>query len=483
MPSSIKVIGRDAFKNLPISRVNIPNLSTWCNIQFKGPYSNPMARSGNLYVNNEEVKELKIPDNVTEIKSYAFINGTNLTSVTLNPSVQSIGTRAFADCMQIKSISIPGNVIQIGKAAFTCGYLDRLSGTFTDPSTSELRKVTLEYGTDIIEIEKDAFPSISQLICNRPLDGIEIKTTQLWDLSIGNNVTKIPASKFKGAKYLTSLSLGNSIKIIEDEAFSGCSRLKEVIIPPSVEVIGASAFAGASNLSSIIMGPNVKNIDEKAYDLCPASTVSITAQTPPVAPDNTFSNYTGVLYVQGQTTVDAYYDADYCWHQFEGIVMIEPTGIDMGNSPTNLMGKPGDSFQLTATLVPADVTLPHVFWRSTNPAIATVDNNGLVTLHADTSEVMAAAEDGNGTTVRSCKIVAESLYTNGPVAEVTVTDMSTPTGIGNMFDNGESGDIDFDALIEVYTLQGVRVSDRMKNLVAGVYIVRQGKNIKKILVK
>lgn len=106
-----------------------------------------------------------------------------------------------------------------------------------------------------------------------------------------------------------------------------------------------------------------------------------------------------------------------------------------------------------------------------------------MTLHADTIEVMTAAEDGNGTTVRSCKIVAESLYTNGPVAEMTVTDTSTPTGIGNMFDNGESGDIDFDAPIEVYTLQGVRVSDRMKNLVVGIYIVRQGKNIKKILVK
>lgn len=70
IPSSIKVIGRDAFKVFSISRVNISNLSAWCNIQFKGPYSNPMARSGNLYVNNEEVKELKIPDNVTEIKSY-----------------------------------------------------------------------------------------------------------------------------------------------------------------------------------------------------------------------------------------------------------------------------------------------------------------------------------------------------------------------------------------------------------------------------
>lgn len=58
---------------------------------------------------------------------------------------------------------------------------------------------------------------------------------------------------------------------------------------------------------------------------------------------------------------------------------------------------------------------------------------------------MTAAEDGNETTVRSCKIVAESLYTNGPVAEVTVTVTSIPTGIGNMFDNGESGDIDFDA--------------------------------------
>ena len=187
--------------------------------------------------------------------------------------------------------------------------------------------------------------------------------------------------------------------------------------------------------------------------------------------------------MQGQTAADAYYDADYCWYQFEGHVMIEPTEIRTEGDKT-LSGKPGDTFQLTATLWPENVTLPQVFWRSTNPDIATVDANGLVTLHADMSGVMAMAEGDGDTDSRSCKIIAESLYADGPVAEFTVTDTSIPTGIDDVVnDSTPSGDIDFSAPVEVYNLQGARVADSMQNLANGIYIVRQGDNVKKIAVR
>lgn len=293
-------------------------------------------------------------------------------------------------------------------------------------------------------------------------------------------MTEIPAATFKNAYKLTSLTLGNSLTAIGDEAFSNCTALTDVVLPPSVETIGASAFAGNTKLTSIIMGHNVKTIGEKAYDLCPAQTVFITAQTPPTAPDNTFSNYTGNLYVQGQDAVNLYYDADFCWYQFEGHVMIEPTEMKVEGNKT-LTGKPGDTFQLTATLYPGNVTLPQIFWRSTNPDIATVDENGLVTLHADLSEVMAMAE-GDDDTSNSCKIIAESLYANGPVAEFTVN--NAQSGIDEIIEGATSSDgIDYNAPIEVFNLQGVRVADTIDNIATGIYIIRQGKNVQKVLVK
>ena len=124
-----------------------------------------------------------------------------------------------------------------------------------------------------------------------------------------------------------------------------------------------------------------------------------------------------------------------------------------------------------------------MFWRSTNPDIATVDENGLVTLHADMSEVMAMAEGDDDTTGHSCKIIAESLYADGPVAEFTVNDVTSGIEDVTADSGNESGDIDFSAPVEIYNLQGVRVSDSVENLANGIYIIRQGNNFTKIVVK
>ena len=470
IPSTLTWVGADAFNRNACEYVNISDLTAWCNIDFGNYDSNPASNSY-LCLNGERIEDLVIPESVNAIKDYAFYENGALKSVKFPDTLQRIGTGAFRECGGLTTVVIPGNVTYIGHYAFH-HYED----------LTRLKNITFAYGAEQIEIDTDAFPAPTSLSCDRPLESLTLDVSSLESLTIGNSVKEIPAAKFKGASKLTSLTLGNSLTAIGDEAFSGCTALTEVILPPSVETIGASAFAGNSKLASIIMGHKVTAIGEKAFNLCPAQTVSITAQTPPTAPDNTFSNYTGSLYVQGQQAADAYYDADYCWYQFEGQVMIEPTEFKVEGDKT-LNGKPGDTFQLKATLYPTDVTLPQVFWRSTNPDIATVDANGLVTLHADMSEVMAMAEGDDDNYTRSCKIIAESLYADGPVAEFSINDVTT--GIEDVIVDGgnESCDIDFSAPVEIYNLQGVRVSDSVENLSNGIYIVRQGNNVRKIAVK
>ncbi len=52
------------------------------------------------------------------------------------------------------------------------------------------------------------------------------------------------------------------------------------------------------------------------------------------------------------------------------------------------------------------------------------------------------------------------------------------------FDTGVAAAIaDIDAPIEVYNLRGVKVADSTDTLPAGVYIVRQGRVVRKIVVK
>lgn len=463
IPSTVKSIGNNAFKDFKCSHVDISDLAAWFNIDFENHRANPAFESS-LYLNGEQIKNLVIPESVTEVKEYAFYS-VALESLTCNDALQSINANAFYGC-GFNRVVIPGNVRTIGDNAFSWNYC---------------KDLTFAYGTEPITINQSNYYNLlkpTRLSWDRPIESLNFDLTQVEDLTLGNSVTEIPAARFKDFTKLSTVTLGNGLTTIGDEAFSGCTGLTEVILPPSTETIGASAFAGNTKLTSIIMGHKVKTIGEKAYDLCPAQTVSITAQTPPEAPDNTFSNYTGNLYVQGEEAAEAYYNSDYCWFQFEGHVMIEPTGLNVDNK--TITGKAGDTFQLTATLYPEKVTLPQIFWRSTNPDIATVTPDGLVTLHADMSDIMAMAADDDSSE-NSCKIIAETLYANGPVAEITVNSISS--GIDNIIDTNTPDEIDYTAPVEVYNFQGMKVATTTDNLSAGIYIIRQGNIVKKIAVK
>lgn len=470
MPSTLKSVGSGAFLNRTVAKVNISDVAAWCGIDFADVDANPLKSSTQkLFVNDEQVKSLVIPAGTPEIRPYAFYNCTTLESVELDEELLSIGTQAFFDCTGIKELTIPCNVAEIGNRAFSnTDFYNKLTAlTFVD-------------GTSPIEIAGDAFRAPQSLVWGRPMECMNLATGSLLNLTIGNVAGEIPDAMFKSAYFLNTLTLGSSLTAIGNEAFRNC-RLSEVVLPPSVETIGDYAFAGNTNLALITMGHKVASIGDNAFNGCKASTVSITAQTPPAAPNTAFSNYSGSLYVQGEDAADAYYDAYTCWDRFDSHIMIEAEELRV-EGETTLNGKPGDSYQLTATLYPENVTLPYIFWRSTNPDVATVTPDGVVTLHVDLKQYMALA--ANDSEVSTCKIIAESLYADGPVAEVTVNNDNSSVDIivGGGSDDS-NGNIDYNAPVEVYNLQGMKISDTIENLNHGVYIVRQGRAVEKIAVK
>ena len=119
IPNRVTSIGNEAFNLCSgLKEVHINDLSAWCNISFGGYYANPLSYAENLYLNGELVTDLVIPDNVKEIKDYAFYSCSRLTSVTIPNSVTSIGNNAFRDCDGLTSIEIPNSVTSIGNFAF-----------------------------------------------------------------------------------------------------------------------------------------------------------------------------------------------------------------------------------------------------------------------------------------------------------------------------------------------------------------------------
>lgn len=67
---------------------------------------------------NKDIVSIRIPDGVTDIGNYAFMQCSSLNSIKLPDSVVNIGEYAFYGCFTLTSINIPDSILRIGDHAF-----------------------------------------------------------------------------------------------------------------------------------------------------------------------------------------------------------------------------------------------------------------------------------------------------------------------------------------------------------------------------
>lgn len=148
--NGINSIEENVFKNCDaLSSVYIKDLSAWCNINFKGvssdysdiPYSTPLHKGAKLYLNNNELTELVIPDDVKIIGGCAFYGCPSITSVTIGDGVTEIGWYAFRKCPSLTSATIGNNITVVERGAFAdCTSLNKVS---FGESVKKLRRLLL----------------------------------------------------------------------------------------------------------------------------------------------------------------------------------------------------------------------------------------------------------------------------------------------------------------------------------------------------
>jgi hypothetical protein len=231
---------------------------------------------------------LTIGDNVTIIPDYAFKNSPNMTSVlTISDMVTSIGEYAFYGCHS-QELTIGEGVTSIGNYAFwNCPNLQTVH--FNAVNCTQLH-------TDIWN--STFYEHSYYSVFNRSTTPGE--PSYITNLSIGNNVTRIPEYAFKNAEYLyerliipSSVSeiahdafyhcialvlvdFNEGLQTIGDYAFYQCSNLqgrfsspRGVYIPNSTTTIGKYAFYGCHSIPLLSIGEGVATIDQYAFWDCP----------------------------------------------------------------------------------------------------------------------------------------------------------------------------------------------------------------------
>ena len=158
----------------------------------------------------EEISHVTIEEGVTSIGEEAFFACKGLASIVLPDSVTNIGDKAFWLCSALKAVAIPKNVTSIGYRVFA--------------QCTALKQVVFNEGVRIIGDR--AFQECA---------GLQV-------VELPHSLASIAQLAFYACRNLTSITIPDSVTIIGAHAFEGCDKLSNVVIPASVQAMGSRVF-------------------------------------------------------------------------------------------------------------------------------------------------------------------------------------------------------------------------------------------------
>lgn len=231
------------------------------------------------------IPELYLGKPVVSVGS--FENQTNITSVYIPDSVNSIADYAFRNCNGLQNFVIPETVDSIGEGIFSgCGNLNNLTIPFVGKTEQDEIPFGVLFGKQAfngaVKIDQQHYENgekvYAQYYVPISLNFITVNRGNISNYAFSNceniqsvilglNVSQIDEWAFYRCSSLEEVELAN-ISIIGDNAFNGLSAIKQIDLPESLIAIGSGAFSGCSGLESIVFLKNLTSIGANAFARC-----------------------------------------------------------------------------------------------------------------------------------------------------------------------------------------------------------------------
>ena len=227
-----------------------------------------------LFLNNENIIEVRMGSGVISIGNSAFGGCSALTNVTLPNSVKTVGIVAFSNCTSLKSLTIPEKVTSIGSGAFSgCVALEEIYYNAIEVSdvtyNHQIFSGSGNTGCGITVVFGETVKTIPSYL----FFGAGGSSPNVTKAVIGNNVTSIGEYAFRYCDDLKIVTIGKSVKSIGGYAFADCTKIEELYYDATEVEVGNSDYVffhagGEGKGLSLIFGEGVRSIPDFLFFSC-----------------------------------------------------------------------------------------------------------------------------------------------------------------------------------------------------------------------
>lgn len=292
------------------------------------------------------IQRVVIEEGVTTTGFHAFYGASNLTSVSLPSTLQTLQFMTFFGCGKLTTLTIPSSVTYVGNRSLEgCSALTDVYMSETGDAIPTMPPGIHTYDASRIRLHIPCGQAGAYFAkgwnTKFTIDGVVSGTcgdNVQWTFESCNGTLTIfgtgPMADYELAqapwdayKYsITSVSIAEGVTSIGTYAFYYCTSMNSISLPNSLTSIGNSAFYLCGDLASVIIPNNVTNIGEYAFYYC----TSLTSITIP-------NGVTSIKY-------DAFYHCTAL------------TSVTIPNSVTSIGSCAFTSCALTSVAIPNSVT-------------------------------------------------------------------------------------------------------------------------------
>lgn len=201
---------------------------------------------------------------IYSVGDYCFQNNDSLRSVRIPAQITSIGKGAFRNCTSLSNVTILGNLADC--SSYSINATSLYHGQDTDDNSvfyntgCNADSFTVTFGEDVTRIPAYLFATGKEKS--------ELRYCFVTEVNISDNVQEIGKYAFYNCFALEGITIGDSVIDIGEYSFANCTDLQAAEMGTRVNTIGDYAFSGCTNLDTLKLNSSLATISSYAFQNC-----------------------------------------------------------------------------------------------------------------------------------------------------------------------------------------------------------------------